>query len=98
MTARPGDGIYGVVAQGLRKAFRDVPAVDDVSLEVAPGEIYGLVGPDGAGKTTVLRLLVGALRLMRARPRSAASPSLTRSSRSARRSATSRSASRSTRT
>jgi ABC-2 type transport system ATP-binding protein len=37
-----------------------VRAVDDVSLSVAPGEIYGLVGPDGAGKTTTLRLVCGA--------------------------------------
>jgi len=36
--------------------------VDDVSLSVAAGEIYGLVGPDGAGKTTTLRLICGALR------------------------------------
>ncbi len=38
-----------------------VTAVEDVSLAVAAGEIYGLVGPDGAGKTTTLRLLCGAL-------------------------------------
>ncbi|MBE0696842.1 MAG: ABC transporter ATP-binding protein [Anaerolineaceae bacterium] len=37
-------------------------AVDDVSLEITPGEIYGLVGPDGAGKTTTLRLICGAYR------------------------------------
>ncbi len=39
-----------------------IRVVDDVSLSVAAGEIYGLVGPDGAGKTTTLRLVCGALR------------------------------------
>ena len=37
-------------------------AVDDLSLTVESGQIYGLVGSDGAGKTTTLRLLVGALK------------------------------------
>lgn len=40
-----------------------VTAVDRLNLTIQPGEIYGLVGPDGAGKTTLFRLLVGALRL-----------------------------------
>ncbi|MEZ4591517.1 MAG: ABC transporter ATP-binding protein [Chloroflexota bacterium] len=40
-----------------------VTAVDHLDLIIQPGEIYGLVGPDGAGKTTLFRLLVGALRL-----------------------------------
>jgi ABC-2 type transport system ATP-binding protein len=52
-----------ITANSLSKSFGDVQAVDDVSLDVAAGEIYGLVGPDGAGKTTTLRLLVGALSL-----------------------------------
>ena len=39
-----------------------VRAVDDVSLSVAEGQIYGLVGPDGAGKTTTLRLICGAFK------------------------------------
>ncbi len=39
-----------------------IHAVDDVSLTINAGEIYGLVGPDGAGKTTTLRLICGALR------------------------------------
>lgn len=46
----------------LRKTFDNTIAVDDVNLSIAPGEIYGLVGSDGAGKTTTLRLLVGALK------------------------------------
>jgi ABC-2 type transport system ATP-binding protein len=50
-----------IKASHLRKAFGDLVAVDDLSLSVASGEIYGLVGADGAGKTTTLRLLVGAL-------------------------------------
>ncbi len=53
---------YLVEATDLRRSFRDVHAVDGVTLRVASGEIYGLVGSDGAGKTTTMRLLVGALR------------------------------------
>lgn len=51
-----------VDANHLKKSFGNTHAVDDVSLHVAAGEIYGLVGADGAGKTTTMRLLVGALR------------------------------------
>jgi ABC-2 type transport system ATP-binding protein len=43
----------------LSKNFGQVRAVDGVSLEVAPGEIFGLVGPDGAGKTTLFRMICG---------------------------------------
>lgn len=50
-----------IKAQGLHRSFGDNHAVNDVSLHIAAGEIYGLVGSDGAGKTTTLRLLVGAL-------------------------------------
>lgn len=48
-------------AYDLHKSFGDTHAVAGVSLRVAAGEIYGLVGPDGAGKTTIMRLLCGAL-------------------------------------
>jgi len=48
-------------ARGLSKGFGDVSAVAGVDLDVEPGEIFGLVGPDGAGKTTTLRLIVGVL-------------------------------------
>lgn len=49
-----------VEASHLYRSFGEKPAVQDVSFRVAAGEIYGLVGPDGAGKTTTLRLLCGA--------------------------------------
>jgi len=45
--------------RGLTRKFGDLTAVDHLSLEVGKGEIVGLVGPDGAGKTTTLRLIVG---------------------------------------
>lgn len=51
-----------VNATNLKKHFGDLQAVDGVSLEIPAGEIYGLVGADGAGKTTTMRLLVGALK------------------------------------
>lgn len=50
-----------VEATNLHRYFKEVKAVDGVDLKVKPGEIYGLVGSDGAGKTTTMRLLVGAL-------------------------------------
>jgi len=46
----------------LSRRFGDRTAVDDLSLEVERGELFGLVGPDGAGKTTILRMLAGVLR------------------------------------
>jgi ABC-2 type transport system ATP-binding protein len=48
-------------ATGLRRTFGDLVAVDALDLEVAEGEIFGLVGPDGAGKSTTMRLLTGIL-------------------------------------
>jgi ABC-2 type transport system ATP-binding protein len=46
---------------GLCKSFPGVRAVEHLSLDVRAGEIFGLVGPDGAGKTTTLRILAGVL-------------------------------------
>jgi ABC-2 type transport system ATP-binding protein len=56
-----------LVVSNLSKSFKlregtSVRAVDDVSLSIFPGQIYGLVGPDGAGKTTTLRLICGAFK------------------------------------
>jgi ABC-2 type transport system ATP-binding protein len=50
-----------IEATDLRRSFKARVAVDGLSLRVTAGEIYGLVGPDGAGKTTTLRMLAGLL-------------------------------------
>lgn len=52
-----------IEGRGLRRAFGSQVAVDGVDLQVGAGEIVALLGPDGAGKTTIMRLLCGALRL-----------------------------------
>jgi ABC-2 type transport system ATP-binding protein len=46
----------------LKKSFETVKAVDGISLDVYRNEIFGLVGPDGAGKTTTIRMLCGLVR------------------------------------
>jgi ABC-2 type transport system ATP-binding protein len=51
-----------VVVRGLTRRFGPLTAVDDLSFEVGAGELFGIVGPDGAGKTTTLRMLAGVLR------------------------------------
>lgn len=48
-------------AEGLCKSFGDLTAVDNLTLSIEEGEIFGLVGPDGAGKTTTMRLLTGIM-------------------------------------
>ncbi|MBF0099366.1 MAG: ABC transporter ATP-binding protein [Desulfobacterales bacterium] len=46
-----------ILAEALTKRFHNLTAVDNLNLAVYPGEIFGIVGPDGAGKTTTLRML-----------------------------------------
>jgi ABC-2 type transport system ATP-binding protein len=48
--------------KGLTRTFADITAVDGLTFEVGSGELFGIVGPDGAGKTTTLRMLAGVLR------------------------------------
>src|ERR1700731_2383119 len=45
--------------RGLRKAYKDVVAVDGLDLEVKRGECFGLLGPNGAGKTTTIEICEG---------------------------------------
>ena len=52
----------GLIAQGLRKRFRNRVVVDRVSLDIHRGEVVGLLGPNGAGKTTSFYMIVGLLR------------------------------------
>ena len=58
-----GDAV--LAAEGLRKSFtagkRQVTALDGISLRVRPAAVTGLIGPDGAGKTTFMRLAAGLL-------------------------------------
>ena len=46
-----------IKTENLTRKFRDLVAVDRLNLEIKRGETFGLVGPDGAGKTTTIRML-----------------------------------------
>ncbi len=56
------EGAASIAVEALAKRFAGVFAVEDMSFTVENGEIFGLVGPDGAGKTTVMRMLAGVMR------------------------------------
>jgi ABC-2 type transport system ATP-binding protein len=53
---------HAVLAEGLRKRFRDTQALDGLELAVPHGTVYGLLGPNGAGKTTAVRILCTLIR------------------------------------
>src|SRR4051812_18892221 len=48
--------------QNLTRTFGSTLAVDHLNLDVEQGEIFGLIGPDGAGKTTAIRMMLGILK------------------------------------
>ncbi len=52
-----------VLVRSLVRRFGKITAVDDVSFDIRPGEIFGILGPNGSGKTTTIRILCGLLQL-----------------------------------
>jgi ABC-2 type transport system ATP-binding protein len=54
-------GALAALRSLIRRRTREIVAVDDISFDVAPGEIVGFLGPNGAGKTTTLKMLAGLL-------------------------------------
>lgn len=54
-------GLKGTLIHFLRRTYRLVKAVQDVSFEIEPGEVVGFLGPNGAGKTTTLKMLTGLI-------------------------------------
>jgi ABC-2 type transport system ATP-binding protein len=61
MTLRPGSGQDAVTFTNVEKRYGTTKALDRMTLEVRRGEMFGLIGPDGAGKTTAIRLMCGLL-------------------------------------
>lgn len=59
--SRMPDTTAAITVQELHKEFPGIVAVDHLSFSVQQGEIFGLVGPDGAGKTTTMRMLAGVM-------------------------------------
>ncbi|MBD1945197.1 ATP-binding cassette domain-containing protein [Coleofasciculus sp. FACHB-712] len=54
-------GLKGTLQHFLRRTYREVKAVQDVSFEIEPGEVVGFLGANGAGKTTTLKMLTGLI-------------------------------------
>jgi ABC-2 type transport system ATP-binding protein len=55
------DQAFVIDVTGVTKKFGDRVVVNNIAMQVRPGEIYGFLGPNGSGKTTFLRMLCGLL-------------------------------------
>jgi ABC-2 type transport system ATP-binding protein len=69
MTDEPTGPAPAVRTERLRKTFGDLVAVEGLDLEIQRGEVFGLLGPNGSGKTTTIRMLCGCWSPPPARPR-----------------------------
>jgi putative spermidine/putrescine transport system ATP-binding protein len=58
-SAGDADGAPAVRLDGIRKSYGDVVAIENLSLEIRPGEFFTMLGPSGSGKTTTLRVIAG---------------------------------------
>ena len=62
LNSPPMEGLEEAInVQHISKSYKDVQAISDISFEVKKGELFGLIGPDGAGKTTLMRILMTLL-------------------------------------
>lgn len=60
--APPAEGLGEAISiQNISKSYQEVQAIQNISMEVQKGELFGLIGPDGAGKTTLMRILMTLL-------------------------------------
>ncbi|GAA2088965.1 hypothetical protein GCM10009759_11480 [Kitasatospora saccharophila] len=71
MTTEPAGARSAIRVEGHGKRFKHLTALDGVDFAVPPGTVFGLLGPDGAGKTTTVRILTTVIRPARSTPRSA---------------------------
>jgi len=62
MSDGPASVTAAISVRGLSKVFRNRPAVDGISFDVARGRFFGFLGPNGAGKSTTIKMLTGLLR------------------------------------
>jgi ABC-2 type transport system ATP-binding protein len=56
-----GVAVGGIVTEGIKRYFGDVKAVDGIDLSIAPGRVFGFLGPNGSGKTTLVKVLATIL-------------------------------------
>ncbi|MFZ0530855.1 MAG: ATP-binding cassette domain-containing protein, partial [Propionicimonas sp.] len=61
MPSSPEPDAPAISIRGLSRSFGDTPAVTGIDLDVAEGAVFGLLGPDGAGKSTLIRMLATVL-------------------------------------